>query len=810
MNMEVFPRYTSTAAFRNGEFRERALPKRPDSMFGEAGEHSHTLSTSVQSAPVNTSILRVLPSRSIGPARVSVRRMRKSIRNNKPAFGDGNAFDRGSIRRAVLQTSLSFTASNKIPPKKEPPELPGAIVGDWEPSDDAGRSSSAIPAYLKRWDSTGTYISPRDLQAQGDYPAVHSMSNNASPVYANHAGAGMLGNLHSRRTQLDLTRPLPRSKLSCWDGISFKMWKLKKRVHSHIEDAWFTFGFWRTSLKRIEGRFGTSVVAYFTFLRAMFFLNFLLTALTMSFVVAPQIVSGDKTPFLNTTESTEWDQVIVDSIVGRGALRQSVVYYGIYNSYLEAGSYDMSTAYLLVGFTVLLVSFIWVLWSIGKSHHHQQLQKLNTAYQYTDKVFSAWNFGITNSETAKLKAIATSRELEECIGDERSLRQKKSWLERFFLYHRRLLVNILIAGMLAGAAYCIYLATNVSIAASTTTLELKSNRPTSEKFLYYAKSLASSLTIAAFNAVLPIVFEAITSYEKWRTPSQEVKYTLIRTVAIRLASIGVVIVSLFLRLKDCHTKNIKDSPECGCWELSVGQEFYQLAVLNFLIVLIATWGDGLGQCFLYRKSAWYAKTIGPPNFPLVRSVLDLLYTQMIIWLGFFFSPVLPAIGVVSLFCLFYAKKWTLLWFMLPSTKPHRGYRNSKLFYGMLLLVLCLSLVPLGFVAFESRPSSQCGPFKGEVGMYSAFTKLLRNGPGWIDTAIRVILSYAVAVPTIILLLLIAFYYRVKARAHSAEVGLLQDQVNILVTDKNFLVEKFQALDASIEPKQFDPRPRKTK
>lgn len=51
--------------------------------------------------------------------------------------------------------------------------------------------------------------------------------------------------------------------------------------------------------------------------------------------------------------------------------------------------------------------------------------------------------------------------------------------------------------------------------------------------LYYLRTLASSLTIAAFSAVLPPVFEALTQLEKWRTPGLEVRYTLIRYLEVQ-------------------------------------------------------------------------------------------------------------------------------------------------------------------------------------------------------------------------------------------------------------------------------------
>ncbi|XP_065179392.1 transmembrane channel-like protein 7 [Sycon ciliatum] len=725
-------------------------------------------------------ILNSLPSRNIGPSRVSVRRLR-NIKKSRPGSATGTV-DKASLRCVTTASGRQYSTAvwNKALDTTDVPSLYDEVYQNADVrrlstvSEDHvsthGKSNHTIDArqantLAVKPSSFSIYMAPHHLSVHDGVPqlgpskSVFSMSYvGASQIAAsksvfsmNHAGAAMTGNLQSRRDQLDQARqnPPPRSRLTFWDGVSFQAWKLKKKIQGRLKDVWFTFGIWRTSLKTIEGRFGSSVVAYFSFLRALLFLNFFLTVMTISFVVAPQIVSGDNRSFLNVTESYRWDQVLVDCIVGRGVLRESIVYYGIYTDQ-KVGPFNLPIAYLLTGLLVLVTSFAWVLWSIGFSHQQQQLQKFNTTYKYTNKVFSAWDFNIANDDTAKLKAIATRRELEEYVADDKTSRQRLSWREKFRLYQRRLVVNILVAGFLALAGWCIYLTTNLSIEATRTGLE-PTQQSTTETAMYYLKTLASSLTIAAFNAVLPIIFESLTALEKWRTPRQEVKYTLMRTVSIRFASLGVLVGSLFLRLRNCDTKNIVTSPECGCWELSVGQEFYQLAVLNYLIVLFSTLFGGLGQRLMYSKWDWYHNTIGPPNFPLVRNVLDLLYTQMIIWLGFFFSPVLPAIGVVSLFCFFYIKKWALLWFMIPSTKPYKGYRNSQLFNGLLLLVLCLALIPIGIVAFEARPSSHCGPFRGERQMYSVFNDWVRSGPSWIADALAIILSSSFAIPAFILL-----------------------------------------------------------
>lgn len=47
---------------------------------------------------------------------------------------------------------------------------------------------------------------------------------------------------------------------------------------------------WRNSLKKIEGNFGTGVVAYFQFLRWLMFLNLLIFSIIFAFIILPQLI----------------------------------------------------------------------------------------------------------------------------------------------------------------------------------------------------------------------------------------------------------------------------------------------------------------------------------------------------------------------------------------------------------------------------------------------------------------------------------------------------------------------------------------
>ena len=50
-----------------------------------------------------------------------------------------------------------------------------------------------------------------------------------------------------------------------------------------------------------------------------------------------------------------------------------------------------------------------------------------------------------------------------------------------------------------------------------------------------------------------------------------------------------------------------------------------------------------------------AKKIGRQQFDIPKNVLDLIYGQILLWLGTFFVPLMPALFVIKNFLTFYIK-----------------------------------------------------------------------------------------------------------------------------------------------------------
>ncbi|MEE6524029.1 hypothetical protein FKM82_023220, partial [Ascaphus truei] len=168
---------------------------------------------------------------------------------------------------------------------------------------------------------------------------------------------------------------------------------------------------WSAALKQIGGRFGSSVLSYFLFLKTLLAFNIFLCLLCLPFIVTPQAVhpSGDPNPRSFTG---------LELLTGAGYFSSTVLYYGYYSNVTlndgcssgynmsvcpsgKAGlPYHMPLAYLFtIGIAFLSTCIILVYrmsCSFGDSFRVGFFSGVLAV-----KVFSSWDFKVTQNRSVQ-------------------------------------------------------------------------------------------------------------------------------------------------------------------------------------------------------------------------------------------------------------------------------------------------------------------------------------------------------------------------------------------------------------------------
>ncbi|EDV27746.1 uncharacterized protein TRIADDRAFT_53751 [Trichoplax adhaerens] len=537
----------------------------------------------------------------------------------------------------------------------------------------------------------------------------------------------------------------------------------------------FSFSLWRSHLKEVEGQFGNGVLSYFIFLRWLFYLNLMLGLMWFGFLCVPEIllahrnvVSFDYATFnisqsiANTTtgasiycspdyiaNTTSTTHLFIVIISGKGQMECSQLFYGNYTADVVHTPnipiyYSMPFVYFVVTLVHFILSLVLVARSASNAYQKSYIEGGSSVHQFCNKLFGGWDYCICEQKAAELKMKSIAHDMkvdlaEEIRAIESKLRNKK---EKCTIYLKRILVNLIILGILSAAGAAIYYAAKETIDSQTTSA--------SSAFLQLLRNYTASLTISGLNIILPPIFSILILYENY-SPNFEVQLTLLRTVFLKLASIIFLLASLFTVTRNAASGG---SDTILCWETYVGQELFKLVVVNFFVVVFATILVEFPQRFIadrIRSQTICCIPIYPPEFQIPKNVLDLVYAQVLCWLGAFYCPMVPLMIVVSLVVIFYVKKISLVYNNHPSQRPYRTSKSNSFFMLLLIISYFLAAIPVGYGWANLTPSKQCGPYRSQSTVIDAITIIVKKN---LPTIAWDILSFIFSAGFIIPLILI--------------------------------------------------------
>lgn len=607
-------------------------------------------------------------------------------------------------------------------------------------------------------------------------------------------------------------------RLQGYEQFKWQKKKVWQQFKTRLKETYSKLELWRKSLKKIEGNFGTGVVAYFLFLKWLMFLNLVIFLLIFSFVVLPTILirpetkddsnktrahaySGNETSDydgpVNTREqleetTTDIAKLIQDLIQGTGDIGDSIMFYGKYtNETLRDPNgivYNLPLAYILVTIALFLISLIAIVKSAAKGFKERLVEGEGQFYHYCNLVFGGWDFCINNEKSAMIKHKALYNEIKACLEAKRMEddRRSRSRQEKTKLIIIRTFVNIIILGILGGSMVLIIYVFQFS------NNELQKNYD--NNYFELLLQFLPSLCITGLNIIVPIIFRSLTDFEHY-SPLFMLRLTLLRTIILKLVSLGVLVYTLYTAVSNVECPDnttLSGSKSCrpNCWETYVGQQIYKLVITDFSIHVVTTFFVNFPRSIIAKKfDNKFAKFIGEQQYDLPKNVLDVIYSQTLCWLGAFFAPLLPAVATVIGFFMFYIKKFVCLVNSTPSSNVYRASRSNSMFMFVLLIAHCLAVIPVALSIAEIKPSENCGPFRGNPLIWNYVIDQFEKLPEYLRNAVFLIGTAWFTIPVFIILVLCLYYYSAVTDANKHMVEVLKNQLILEGHDKQFLLNR---------------------
>ncbi|XP_058894001.1 transmembrane channel-like protein 5 isoform X2 [Kogia breviceps] len=188
----------------------------------------------------------------------------------------------------------------------------------------------------------------------------------------------------------------------CLNSISLAY----RRSKNSLLELFNSISLWQKTLKVIGGKFGTSVLSYFNFLRWLLKFNIFLFIVTFSFIIIPQLTMAEKNRLRFTG---------LELLTGTGYFRDTVMYYGFYtNTTIRHGSsgisYNMQLAYIFTVGVCLVVCFFSLLFSMARYFRNNFINP-HIYSRGIAKLIFCWDFTVTHESAVKLKQKNLSTEI---------------------------------------------------------------------------------------------------------------------------------------------------------------------------------------------------------------------------------------------------------------------------------------------------------------------------------------------------------------------------------------------------------------
>ncbi|NXS32241.1 TMC6 protein, partial [Pomatostomus ruficeps] len=542
---------------------------------------------------------------------------------------------------------------------------------------------------------------------------------------------------------------------------------------------------WHYALKQIGGRFGSSVLSYFLFLKTLLMLNFFPFLILLAFVVVLQAVyppaSVSSQPFTG-----------LELLTGAGYFTRSLLYYGYYSNVTlndpcpssPKGSvcphaapllpYNLPLAYLFSVGISFLVTCILLVYSVSRSFRESVGSSTG---DLAIKVFCTWDFKVIQRRSVKLQCENICTQLKELLVEQRSRSRSRSCCQCLGHCIVMLLAWVLALGSVVGCVLAVHYFSEY--------MHTGSGRWQQEAIL-----LVLPFVVSLLNALMPHLYNLLAMWEKQDSPGTQVYVAIMRNLILKTAVLSLLCSQWLSRSIICSIEE--------CWETCVGQDLYRFMVMDFIFTLLDTlFGELIWRLLLERR----LKTKQRPEFDIARNVLELIYGQTLTWLGVLFAPLLPAVQMLKLLLLFYIKKTSLMQNCQAPSKPWQASRMSTMFITLLCFPSFLGAAAfLSYTIWSVQPSETCGPFRGLETIYKSGERwvlvLEKSNPNitWFAWVHQHMLENTSLLFFMSMALILVIYFNIQVvRGHQKVIHLLQEQIANDGEDKIFLIEKLHSV-----------------
>ncbi|CAG0916230.1 unnamed protein product [Notodromas monacha] len=588
---------------------------------------------------------------------------------------------------------------------------------------------------------------------------------------------------------------------------------------------------WNSSLKTIEGNFGTGIGSYFRFLRSLLLMDAVVGLLVLAFVIIPHwlamanpeasqeiainatdvvfrekpvwnvfyrnelgmsnksqedfrlqdLVTGEKM-FMPSSVFAVFDWNIF-GMVSQGYLRDSFLFYGTYTDKIltlyQNRDYYLPHAYFFALVVGMMLAIAIISRATASSFRQNFIARSGNRLAVVSLVLCGWDFNVTSKASARFRSKFIRKDLQEFAETLTKNVERWTWRRIGFMALTNAAVILIVGGLVVGFFFML----------NSGSVDTGTPQDRDALHLYGVPILASTVMF-----VLPMVFSVLAEHEGYSNPRSQLYVTLIRSFLLQCAVLATVAY---------YCVNLSKKEEVECWETTFGSMVYRLVMMDFLlVVLLGSAADWLRAQISKQIKLSQTETkskvgmiFSPPVFDVARNTMNLVYNQSLLWLGFFYCPFLPLIAVAKYFVTFFFNKYELL--LVCDKQRQKMWRAAQANSVFLGLAFSSNLITMAFLFYSMStfPSSgSCGPFVALRFSGDLVVDILDDWDKSSDFLLSVLVflqgSWPKAVAFMIILAFL-FYLREVCEGHRQITERLMTQLKELRSDKAYFFKEIE-------------------
>ncbi|KAK6177418.1 hypothetical protein SNE40_015523 [Patella caerulea] len=401
-------------------------------------------------------------------------------------------------------------------------------------------------------------------------------------------------------------------------------------------------------------------------------------------------------------------------------------------------------------------------------YRRSKMEDQGDEFRFAWRALSSWDYTVTDKSGVLVRKAAIRTDFKEMVREEKA-NETRDRQELIWIYITRVVANLLVIIILGGSGYVIYVVADTTL--------------TPEEVPDFLQDLFSKyqlpVAVSSLKVIVPPMLHFLCKLERWH-PRIEIKLNIIRTALFYLASLVVFVTSLYDVSSKCvsgdqnGTFTHRNLSDFCCWENEVGEEIFKVVILDLVVVILVGLVLDVLTAIIVQCHIW--NKFGYREFDVTSNVLDLIYSQALIWLGLYFSPFLALIQVIKLVITFYVRYIIARYCNTPPTKVFKASRTGTFYMFILLINLFVALFPMTYSVIVLSPSFDCGPFRLETHVYEVITTRIGNLPVWLQDGLNYVSTSTVIIPLLILLMLAVLYYKTKTSLYQNLITELRNQL----------------------------------